>query len=131
MTRADRRADRQGRSPAATGAEAEAVAAALLERGGIRILERNYRCRYGEIDIIGLERQLLIFVEVRYRRRQHRLAAVETVDRHKCRRLLTTGQYYLNRHKKHQTRQYRFDVLTITGELSSPAFEWIKNAFQA
>ena len=119
------------RPPGAVGAEAEAVAAARLERGGVRILARNYRCRFGEIDIIGLEGPLLIFVEVRYRRRPGRLSALESVDRHKCRRVLTASQYYLNRHKQYQALQCRYDVVAIAGALSAPTLEWIKNAFQA
>lgn len=119
------------RPPGAIGKQAEAAAAALLERGGVRLLERNYRCRFGEIDIIGLDGPLLIFVEVRYRRRPGRLSAIESVDRHKCRRVLTTSQHYLNRHKQYQTLQCRYDVVAIAGELTAPALEWIKNAFQA
>jgi putative endonuclease len=84
-----RLADRQ-----ALGAFGERVAAAHLESKGYRILERNYRCREGEIDIIAAEGDCLVFVEVRTRRGQERGSAVESVDPAKGGRLAALAEAY-------------------------------------
>mgnify|MGYP002621592587 CR=1 FL=1 len=117
--------------PAVIGKRAEDIACKYLSQNGINLLERNYSCRFGEIDIIGLDVEILVFIEVRYRSDQERIAAIETIDHRKCKRLLTTSQHYLNHHKKYQSYQYRYDVIVITGMLDEPLVEWIKNAFQA
>ncbi len=113
------------------GKQAEEIAANYLRNQKVKLLIQNFHSRFGEIDLIGLDKEILIFVEVRYRKNEHFLAAVETIDQHKCRKIIITSEYYLNKHKKYQSHLCRYDVMTITGELESPAIEWIKNAFQA
>ena len=114
-----------------SGKQAEAIAANYLSKQGIKIIERNFHCRFGEIDLIGLTDQYLVFIEVRYRKDEHYMTVFETIDKHKCRKLVTTSEYYLNSHRKYQDMTCRYDVIGITGEISDPAIEWIKNAFQA
>ena len=114
-----------------TGKIAEDIAANTLSKEGIKLLDRNFRCRFGEIDLIGLDQNILVFIEVRYRHNESHMAAVETIDRHKCKKLVRTSEYYLNKHRNYQSYQCRYDVIAITGELDRPAIEWIKNAFQA
>ncbi len=114
-----------------SGKQAEEIAANYLRNQKVELLTQNFHSRFGEIDLIGLDKEILIFVEVRYRKNEHFLAAVETIDQHKCRKIIITSEYYLNKHKKYQSHLCRYDVMTITGELESPAIEWIKNAFQA
>jgi putative endonuclease len=84
-----RRADRQ-----ALGAFGERVAAAHLEAKGYSILERNYRRREGEIDIVAVAGGCLVFVEVRTRRGQERGSAVESVSPAKGTRLAALAEAY-------------------------------------
>lgn len=114
-----------------SGKIAEDIAANYLARQGLKLIVRNFRCRFGEIDLIGLDRETLVFIEVRYRHNENRLAVIETIDQHKCRKLVITSEYYLIKYRNYQSYQCRYDVIAITGELDKPAIEWIKNAFQA
>lgn len=114
-----------------TGKIAEDIAAEYLTKQGLKLIDQNFHCRFGEIDLIGLDQQILTFIEVRYRKNEQYLAVVETIDQHKCRKLIITSEYYLTQHKNYRDNQCRYDVITITGELNQPVIEWIKNAFQA
>ncbi len=114
-----------------SGKQAEEFAAKYLAKQNVKIITRNFHCRFGEIDLIGLDQEILLFVEVRYRKNESYLAAVETIDRHKCKKIVTTSKYYLNKQRNYQSYFCRYDVITLTGELDRPVIEWIKNAFQA
>lgn len=114
-----------------SGKHAEEIAATYLANQGITILDKNFRCRFGEIDLIGLDKQCLVFIEVRYRKNEKHMAVIETIDKHKCRKLVITSEYYLNKHPIYRKSACRYDFIGITGELEMPGIEWIKNAFQA
>lgn len=114
-----------------SGKLAEEIAANYLAKQGMTILDKNFRCRFGEIDIIGLDTQYLVFIEVRYRKNEKHMDVLETIDKHKCRKLIITSEYYLNKHRKYQSLVCRYDVVGITGDINAPVIEWIKNAFQA
>ncbi len=114
-----------------SGKQAEEFAANYLAKQNVKIISRNFYCRFGEIDLIGLEQEILLFIEVRYRKNENYLAAIETIDRHKCKKIITTSKYYLNKFRNYQSYLCRYDVITLTGELDEPVIEWIKNAFQA
>ena len=114
-----------------SGKQAEGIAATYLKKNKIKIVSKNYHCRYGEIDLIGIEKNILIFIEVRYRKNEDYLSVIETIDQTKCKKIITTSKYYLNDYKKYQSYICRYDVITITGEINEPVIEWIKNAFQA
>ncbi len=113
------------------GKQAEDIAAAYLKKQNIKIITRNFHSRFGEIDLIGLDKEILIFIEVRYRRDEQLLKAIETIDQNKCKKIIRTSEAFLNKHKKYQSHYCRFDVLTITNELNDPAIMWIKDSFQA
>lgn len=98
----------------------------LLARG-LRLVERNYRGRGGEIDLIMRERETLVFIEVRYRRSGRYGSAAETVTSGKQQRLLATAARYLQRHRL--DLPCRFDVVGISGA-QLEAIEWIRDAFQ-
>ncbi len=114
-----------------SGKRAEEIATNFLIKQGIKIVSRNFHSRFGEIDLVGLDKQILIFFEVRFRKNEHFLSAIETIDQHKCNKIIITSEYYLNQHKKYQSYLCRYDVITITGDLNKPVIEWIINAFQA
>lgn len=77
------------------GAEREKRTAALLERKGYRILEKNFRCRSGEIDIIASHKEYLVFVEVKYRRNAGKGFAGEAVNYRKMQSICRTADYYM------------------------------------
>lgn len=109
----------------ATGADRESQAAEYLERQGMRIVERNYRCRQGEIDLIGWHQGYLVFVEVKYRAGTAKGYAAEAVDGRKQRRVCRAADYYRYSHKIGDAFGVRYDVVAIQGEEVS----WIQNAF--
>ena len=93
------------------GSWGESIAAAYLRRKHYKLLSTNYRCRYGEIDLIVSNKNYLVFVEVKLRKSDNFAAAMEYVDRHKQQRIRTTAEFFLS---EYQTQlQPRFDVIEI------------------
>jgi putative endonuclease len=97
-----------------------------LKRHGLKLLQRNFCCSLGEIDLIMLEQNILVFVEVRYRQNQSYGPAVETISYHKQQKIQKAAHYFLLTHKIYQKNYCRFDSVTIDGE----KMKWTKNAFQ-
>ena len=119
-----------GREPTgAVGERAEQLAFRYLVARGLRPVARNFRCRGGEIDLVLLDGQCLIFVEVRYRRSAKFADPGTTVDRHKQRKIIRTAALFAARHRGHANRVMRFDVVAIEGE-DPPAIRWIRDAFR-
>jgi putative endonuclease len=114
-----------------TGKQAEDIAACYISQHGLKIIERNFHCRFGEIDLIGFDKEILVFIEVRYRKNERFLAVIETIDKRKCTKIITTSEYFLNNYRNYGSHCCRYDVIAISGELDKPVIEWIKNAFQA
>lgn len=111
-----------------SGAMGESRAAdAYLERG-YEIRERNFRCRFGEIDIVAEKGGILAFVEVKTRKAGSLLLPREAVDRHKQARLIKTASMYLARNPELQL-QPRFDVAEVTMLSHSMTVEILENAF--
>ncbi len=107
------------------GQQAEQQARAYLEKAGLQHIVSNYRCRYGEIDLIMRDQDTLIFIEVRYRKNDQFGGAAASVDFRKQQRIITTAQHYIQH--QHQTASaYRFDVVAI----SSNSLDWIPDAFR-
>ena len=96
------------------GATGEDRAVDLLVRKGYRIVERNYRCKLGELDIIAHDRGVLVFVEVRSRRSAEFGSALDAVNWHKRRKVSRVAASYLA-HRKPRFDRCRFDVIAITG----------------
>ncbi|MBN8430780.1 YraN family protein [Microbulbifer salipaludis] len=112
------------------GNQMEAVAERHLKDAGLRIVERNFRGRFGEIDLIARDGRTLVFVEVRYRRSRRFGGAGVSVDFRKQRKLLATASGYLQYRKL--DCPCRFDVITIEQSNSggtSLNIDWIINAF--
>jgi putative endonuclease len=105
------------------GQHAEDVAAAYLQRHGLKVIARNYRCRFGEIDLIAEDRGSLVFIEVRLRTRSDFGGAAESIDAAKRRRLVAAARHYLAR--TGADRACRFDAFLVTG--NDGAVEWLKN----
>lgn len=107
------------------GAHAEALAAAFLERRGLRIVERNYRCRLGEIDLVARDGGTTVFVEVRRRASASFGGAAASITSGKRARLLKAARHYIARLRT--SPPCRFDALLLEGE--PPRIEWIRDAF--
>lgn len=112
-----------------TGPWAEDQALAHLSGRGLRLLERNFRCPRGEIDLVMADGRQLVFVEVRYRRGSGFGDGAESVDRRKQGRLLTAARYYLQDRNGPESA-CRFDVVAITGPRHAPEIQWIPSAFE-
>lgn len=107
------------------GGDWEKLAAEFLTEKGMRIVERNFRCRQGEIDLIGYHGGYLVFVEVKYRSTSKRGFALEAVDYRKQRKICKVADYYRYLHKINDFENIRYDVVAIqNGEI-----DWIQNAF--
>ena len=107
------------------GDAAEALAAEFLAARGLAVVERNYRCRFGEVDIIARSGATLVFVEVRARRSGSFGGAAESITAAKRRKVLVAARHYLAAHRIDCA--CRFDVVLLSGE--PPRIEWIRDAF--
>jgi len=112
------------RPPKTVGADKERLACAYLGSRGLRLLERNYRCRRGEIDLVMREADTLVFVEVRFRASSRFGTPAETVDLQKQRRLAAAASHYLQQNPNNLP--CRFDVIALSG---ANRIDWIRSAF--
>ena len=107
----------------------EDIACAHLSQHGFTCLERNFRTRFGEVDIIARNERFLAFVEVKTRGPGARVSGEESVDYRKRQRLRYAAEYYLMKH--HSNLQPRFDVICVNtardGQVVS--IKWYENAF--
>ncbi|MDH5485222.1 MAG: YraN family protein [Gammaproteobacteria bacterium] len=109
------------------GQLAEQLACNYLQHQGLTLLDKNYHCRQGEIDLIMQDKTTLVFVEVRFRKNNLFGGASASVTQKKQHKLHTTALDYLQKHGKNSNA--RFDVIAITGDIKVEHIEWIKNAF--
>jgi len=114
----------------ALGKLGEAAAAAYLQRNGVRILAANFACAAGEIDLIGREREALLFVEVKTRTSEAFGPPHLAVHQRKQRQIVRVAQWFLAERRMPETA-CRFDVVAVTfppGE-ETPRIHWVRNAF--
>lgn len=97
----------------------------------MRTLTRNYRARVGEIDLIMMDGDTLVFTEVRYRADETYGSGADTVTRVKQQRIIRAARNYLSRHSGAGERQCRFDVVSIGTREGRTLIRWIRNAFDA
>jgi len=108
------------------GEQAEALAAGFAESRGLRILERNYRCRHGELDLIARDGDTLVFIEVRRRTGDRFGGAAASIDAAKRAKLLKTARHYLS--GLPDMPPCRFDAILLAGE--PPRIEWLRNVIE-
>jgi putative endonuclease len=113
------------------GARYESAALAHLERAGLSLVARNYHCRFGEIDLVMRERDVVVFVEVRYRRSRGYGGGIDSVDAGKRAKLVRAAAAFLADHPRLADATCRFDVLALGGTPDAPLFDWRRNAFEA
>ena len=112
-----------------TGKRGEELAVAYLKQQHYLILQRNYRKRTGEIDIIVKDGDTLVFVEVKARCNERFGTAFEAVNLRKQQQISKAALAYLTEYNCHDS-QIRFDVIAVYFKGSEPYFEHIKNAFE-
>ena len=115
----------------ASGARYESLALAHLERAGLALIERNFNCRYGEIDLVMRERDVVVFVEVRFRRASRFGDGVDSIGAAKRAKLVRAAGAFLAEHPRLAGAACRFDVLAIAGDADAPSIDWRPNAFEA
>ena len=114
-----------------TGAAFEQRAGAELERAGLKPLARNYTTHHGELDLVMLDRDTVVFVEVRYRVRASHGDALASITRGKQDKVNRTAQLWLAAHPQHPQRPCRFDVVSYDGPADHARMQWLRGAFEA
>ena len=115
---------------AARGLWAERTAERWLKSRGLTLIERNYRCRYGELDLIMQDRETVVVVEVRARAAAEFMPPALSIDHRKQSRIIRATEYFLQRYPRFADNAVRFDVIALTGETAS-GIEWMRSAFTA
>lgn len=106
------------------GGKAEDLASAFLLKNGYKIVERNFRNKLGEIDIIAKEQKIVVFIEVRSMSAALLSTAAESITSKKIKKIIRVAESYIN-YKKLEGNEFRFDVVII----DNGKIELIKNAF--
>ena len=115
------------------GEDAEVACLTHLKSKGLKLVDRNFNCRQGEIDIIMLDNKTLVFVEVRFRKNNNFGGGLESITTAKQNKLRRTAELYLQQNSQYQNA--RFDVVSMskTSQANSDkteyTFDWIENAF--
>lgn len=119
------------------GFEIESTVSEYLQKQGIELVTRNFSCKMGEIDIVCKDKrnakhpEVLVFIEVRYRKNTSYGGAAESVTYTKQQKLIRTAQYYLMCNTWGQHLPCRFDVMAVSLENNLPKIDWIQDAFQS
>ncbi len=113
-----------------SGSDAEKLARTHLEAQGLSLITANFASRFGEIDLVMHDQDVIVFVEVRYRKTTSFGSATATVDRRKQKKLILAAQWFLQQ-KRWSNRSARFDVVGISPQHNEGQLEynWCKNAF--
>jgi putative endonuclease len=112
------------------GDDKEMLACSFLEEKGCRIIERNFRCWMGEIDIIARDGSYLCFIEVKFRKDNSYGDAKEAVNYSKQKRISKVSSFYLYSKKVSFDSPIRYDVIAESVDDGILTFDWVKNAFE-
>ncbi|MBA4502474.1 YraN family protein [Marinobacterium marinum] len=112
------------------GMDAEQQAEHWLLQQGLTLLQRNARCRLGEIDLIMQDHEQIVFVEVRSRSSRQYGGAAASVDWRKQQKLIRAARFMLSRNPHWSRYPCRFDVLAFEGDSESAPPIWYKDAFR-
>jgi putative endonuclease len=116
-----------------TGKRYEALARDYLQQHGLTLVEKNYHSRFGEIDLIMFDQQVLCFIEVKFRKSTAFGGAISAIPHAKQQRIIKTAQCYISSTPAIAQKPMRFDalILQLESSLSDLNIEWIQNAFYA
>ena len=110
----------------------EDQARSYLLAQGLLFLQANYRCRFGEIDLVMRDGDTLCFVEVKFRKSLHFGGAIAAIPKSKQRKIIKTALFYISAHQHLANQAMRFDALLIQRQADgSNQIDWIQNAFYA
>lgn len=112
-----------------TGAHWERIAESFLSLNGLKLLQRNFSSRFGEIDLVMEDGDTLVFIEVKYRKSVQHGSGAASVTIQKQRKLSLTAAWYLTKNLNRATQICRFDVISIDSQKQNQDINWIKNAF--
>jgi putative endonuclease len=121
--------ENSGPSTRDRGQVAENLAADFLRSKGYRIVDRNFLCRFGEIDIVARDGEELVFVEVRSRKTAQSLDPIYSVNWRKQQKVIKAAQIYLSQRPTYAPIPSRFDVVIVTLG-PQPDVVLVKDAFQ-
>jgi putative endonuclease len=112
------------------GMESETAAVKYLKKKGYKIIERNFKTKYGEIDIIAKDGETIVFIEVKARKNQNFGSPKESITYTKIKKISKSALFYL-KSSKQMNKKARFDVAIIKSfdDSQKPDIELIKNAF--
>lgn len=111
------------------GYKAEEAASHFLIQQKLILIEKNFCCNMGEIDLIMQDKNTLVFIEVRLRQHPQFATGLESVDQYKQAKLRRAAEYYLQKKQLSGKLPCRFDVIAATRQTDAFTFDWIKNAF--
>ena len=111
------------------GAHYEAQAAHFLQQSGLEILQKNFTCRAGEIDLICRDLEYLVFVEVRYRQNAEYGGAAASVTYVKRTRIIRSAKRFLQTNTSYRDWPSRFDVVAVSGATHDLDVQWMPSAF--
>ena len=113
-----------------SGERAETAALHFLTTHGLKLITQNYRVPCGEIDLIMEDKDIIAFIEVRYRKRSDFGSGAETVTYNKQKKLTKAALHFIQKHPKLSKRNFRFDVISISLKEDQFKIDWIDNAFE-
>ena len=114
------------------GQQAEAQALAHLQQHGLQVLAQNWLCKGGELDLVMLDGDTVVFVEVRYRLHAQWGGALESIDARKQARVVNAAQQFLHQQASWASHPCRFDVIALEGSASKDMrLNWLRNAFDS
>ncbi len=113
------------------GQAVEQYALNYLNNAGLTHIVSNWSCQFGEIDLIMLAQDTLVFVEVRYRKHTHFGGALDSIDKRKRQKLIKTSEQFLTEHPQWLEHPCRFDVITAHPNSTQVlTIDWIQDAFE-
>jgi len=114
------------------GRKAESLALDHLQQQGLRLLAQNWLCKRGELDLVMLDGDTVVFVEVRYRQHTQWGGALGSIDARKRQKLVIAAQHFLQKETRWARHPCRFDVVAIEGNTQGcPHLNWLRNAFDS
>jgi putative endonuclease len=115
------------------GEDAEIACCAYLRSQGLKLIDKNFSCRFGEIDIIMIDKKVLVFIEVRFRKNNNFGGGLESITAAKQQKLRKTAELYLQQNNHYKNA--RFDVVSMSKNTQTKlskqqyTFDWITNSF--
>jgi len=116
------------KKPKNSGEKAEQEAEDFLLKQGLRLIERNFFCRLGEIDLIFLDKETYVFVEVRFRKSNAHGSAAESLGHSKLKKVRNSAALWLQKNNKLNNAS-RFDAVLFDTEIDKQHLTWLKAVF--